>query len=338
MAKLGVGSVALVVMSLLGCGGSAQKPPDIFELGRLLGSGVNFGNALEAPSEGEWGMVLEEGFFELVRQGGFKTIRLPTSWTNHAARTAPYRVDPKWFERVDWAIQQASKRGLRIILNIHHYDELNANPQAEEARYLGIWKQIAERYKNQPSTVYFELLNEPHDQFNNNPELWNSLFLKALAVVRQSNPSRAVIVGPVFWNNIESLPSLKLPASDRNLIVTVHFYDPFEFTHQGAEWVDPSPPLGKVWTGSAAEQKAIRDSLDMAQAWAAKENRPLLVGEFGAYEKADLDSRVRWTSFVRSEFARRGFAWAYWEFGAGFGIYDRQAKQWRLPLLKALIP
>ena len=48
-------------------------------------------------------------------------------------------------------------------------------------------------------------------------------------------------------------------------------------------------------------------------------------------------TRVLWTTFVRSEIEKRGFSWAYWEFGAGFGVYDREAKVWREELLNALI-
>jgi hypothetical protein len=148
MRLLALGVVSLT-LGWTGCD-SAQVQPlappagDIFQLNRALGRGVNFGNALEAPKEGDWGMTLEEGFFDLIKQGGFKTIRLPISWTHHASKAAPYTINPAFFERVDWAIAQATRRGLNLIVNVHHYDELNANPQAEEARYLTIWKQIAE--------------------------------------------------------------------------------------------------------------------------------------------------------------------------------------------------
>jgi endoglucanase len=435
----------------------------IFELNERLGRGVNFGNALEAPSEGEWGMRLEPDFFELVKDAGFDTIRLPVSWTHHASKEAPYTIDPEFMKRVRWAVNHAVARGLTIIVNVHHYDELNKDPSAEEARYLAIWQQIAEEFKDQSDIVYFELLNEPHDAFSTNATLWNELLVKALNVVRQSNPERAVIVGPANWNSIAGLDQLELP-DDPNLIVTVHFYDPFEFTHQGAEWVNPSPPVGKTWTGSnrrfsprwsreytnakaafneqgllqvtfeapEAEYKQhsyigptgltqlalqtdaavslrvvcnenedqainvsteagvetllelsncgspkqikdialqnasgkpqtfvletlefrgdnkvltpfdddgtpLRDKLDEAAEWSVKNNRPIFLGEFGAYSKADMDSRVLWTAFVRSEIEKRGFSWAYWEFGAGFGVYDREAKVWREGLLNALI-
>jgi len=72
--------------------------------------------------------------------------------------------------------------------------------------------------------------------------------------------------------------------------------------------------------------------------WAQRHKVRILLGEFGAYSKADMDSRVRWTEFVRSEAERHGFAWAYWEFASGFGVYDPDAKVWREDLLEALIP
>ena len=88
---------------------------------------------------------------------------------------------------------------------------------------------------------------------------------------------------------------------------------------------------------SNAEETAAA-YLEYAAAWGKKNNRPIFMGEFGSYGKADAASRVRWTTFMRAESEKRGFSWAYWEFGAGFGVYDRAAKVYRQDLLGALIP
>jgi endoglucanase len=445
---------------------SNTQTPELMPQATALGRGVNFGNMLEAPNEGDWGLVLSTELFDKAKEAGFNHIRLPISWTYHASSTAPYTIDPVFFQRVDWAISQAKARGLYIIVNNHHYDELNANPEAEEARALAIWRQIANRYRNQPESVYFEILNEPHGAFTDNPQLWNNFLAKALAVIRQRNPTRKVIVGPVGWNNPNRLSQLVLP-NDPNLIATIHFYAPFDFTHQGAGWVNPSPPIGRIWTANArtfnppwddwswsttvksttqgleitynagwaglhlhsdspasgftslvfktnkalnlnivcssnsvnsntaiqtqdgwntytiplgfcnspanvtgimiqnntsspqaaflidaielrsatrvmrlttTEKGAIRTVLTKAANWAIANNRPLYLGEFGAYEAADMDSRVRWTTAVRSEAERLGMDWGYWEFAAGFGIYDPVTHQWREGLRRALIP
>ena len=60
-----------------------------FEQNRRLGRGVNLGNALEAPNEGEWGMTLEAEFFRVIYQGGFDSVRVPIRWSNHAASQPP---------------------------------------------------------------------------------------------------------------------------------------------------------------------------------------------------------------------------------------------------------
>ena len=65
---------------------------------------------------------------------------------------------------------------------------------------------------------------------------------------------------------------------------------------------------------------------------------PLFFGEFGAYSKADADSRILWTSFLAREAGQHSIAWAYWELGAGFRIYDRETNNWKKPLLSALMP
>lgn len=215
-----------------------------------LGRGVNFGNMLEAPSEGAWGLSVQEVFFDRVVDAGMDHIRLPVSWTHHTDLEPPYAIDPDFMARVDWCVDQALSRGLKIIVNVHHYDALNADPIGEAPRALAIWSQIGAQFRDRPASVYFEVLNEPHGAFNDDPALWNAYLAQAVAVIRQTNPTRWVMAGPVFYNSIGGLDSFQPPADSR-LIATVHYYDPFGFTHQGAEWVDPSPPVGVEWTGDA---------------------------------------------------------------------------------------
>lgn len=183
----------------------------------------------------------------------------------------------------------------------------------------------------------FELLNEPHAKLTE--EKWNAALPAVLNAVRATNPTRPVIVGPGRWNGIRAPPKLTLPG-DPNLIVTVHYSDPFEFTHQGAPWADEKVRnlKGLKWTGSEAERKALRGTFDEAATWAKAHQRPVLLGEFGAFGTADAESRAKWTAAVAREAEAHGWSWAYWEFGAGFGAYNRDAKQWRAPLLTSLVP
>ena len=131
------------------------------------------------------------------------------------------------------------------------------------------------------------------------------------------------------------LRRLVLP-NDANLVVTVHDYEPFAFTHQGAEWVSPTLPVG-VTCCSAAQAAAMTGPLDAAKAWADAARYPVYVGEFGAYAKADQASRITFTRTLRDAMEARGMTWTYWEFAAGFGIYDPAAKSFRAGLLASLL-
>jgi endoglucanase len=308
-----------------------------FAQNRRLGRGMNLGNALEAPSEGAWGVYLQEEYFALIREAGFDSVRIPIRWSSRADSSPPYTIKPRFFERVDWAVEQALSRGLVAVINVHHYNELMSDPQAHRERFLALWAQIAEHYKGYPDDLLFEILNEPHDQLT--PPLWNELLKEALSIIRETNPERTVVVGTANWGGISALASLEVPPEDRRIIVTVHYYEPFRFTHQGAEWVSGSSPwLGTLWQGSSSEERAVSRDLDLAARWAEEHGRPIYVGEFGAYSKADMDSRARWTAFVARQAEARGMSWAYWEFCSGFGVYDSALKQWNQPILEALLP
>jgi len=302
--------------------------------------GVNMGNMLEAPNEGDWGSYVQEEYFDLIKEAGFDFVRLPVNWKAHAVHTgyddgdASYTIDPAFFARVDDVVGWALKRNLSIIIDFHNYEELMTEPNGEQFWYL--WRQIAEHYKEYPPQVLFELANEPHGAMT--AALWNIYSFNALQVVRETNPTRDVVIGPVEWNSYNWVTTLDV-AGDPHIIVTFHYYEPFQFTHQGAEWVDGSNAwLGTIWPNNEERKREVIRNFDLISNWAQRHNVRILLGEFGAYSRAPQDSRVRWTTFVREQAEAHGFAWSYWEFNAGFGIYDPIAKVWRDDLLKALIP
>jgi endoglucanase len=306
------------------------------EINERLGRGINLGNALEAPAIGGWGVVLEEEYFSLIKEKGFSSVRIPIRWSAHARANPPYTIDEDFFyDHVDWAIGEALKNGLCAIINFHHYEEIFTNPHGEWGRFLAMWRQIAEHYHDYPDSLVFEILNEPHDQLT--AELWNQLLAETLAVIRETNPDRTVMIGTAEWGGAGALSKLVLPADD-HLILTVHFYSPFQFTHQGAEWTAGSDAwLGTAWNGSFFEKRALMDELYPVYYYSCANNIPVNIGEFGAYEKADMASRARWTEFCARMFEDYGFSWHYWEFCSGFGIYDSKNKVFHDELVDALI-
>ena len=300
--------------------------------------GINLGNALEAPNEGEWGVTIQESYFQLIKDEGFDVIRIPIKFSGHASTTAPYTIDSAFMNRVDEVVNWALAHDFITIIDMHHYEEIMSDPAGNRDRFIGLWEQIATHFQNAPDNLYFELLNEPNDALTS--DLWNQYLIDGINIVRETNPNRLLLIGPTFWNNIQDLQYLSIPANDPNIIATFHYYNPFEFTHQGAPWVDGSDAwLGTTWTGTASEQAAVRSDLDTAVAWAEANNRELFLGEFGANIRAPYDSRVAWTTFVAREAEARGISWAYWEFCADdFGAYRQETQSWDQGILEALIP
>jgi endoglucanase len=224
-----------------------------------------------------------------------------------------------------------------VILDEHDFDVCSQDVGACRAKLSAFWQQVAPRYARAPRNVAFELLNEPHDQLNG--EAWNDLLEQLLGVVRQSNPTRIVIVGPTHWNSLADLPLLRLPP-DRNLLVTFHYYEPFHFTHQGATWAgDEVKALHGITWGTEQDRAVVHADFDKVAAWSAANQRPVLLGEFGAFDKSGtpLDLRVAYIGAVRSEAERHGFGWAYWQFEGDFIVWDMARQQWIEPILHALI-
>ncbi len=296
---------------------------------------VNLGNMLEAPREGEWGLVVQQDFLVQMADAGFDTVRIPVKWSGHADQDAPYTIEPAFMRRVQQVVDWALAQDLQAVLNIHHYDEMAQNPAAHEARLIGLWQQIAAHFADYPAALVFELLNEPNTALT--ADRWNALYPQLIETVRASNPTRQIIFGPVNWNSLYALDELELPDDRSNLIVTFHYYEPFQFTHQGAEWVDGSGAWrGTIW-GTRADYRRLDEDFAAVKAWAETHQVPVWLGEFGAYSAADPTSRRLYTQAVRESAEANGIGWCYWELASGFGIYDARTQQFN-DLYRALIP
>jgi hypothetical protein len=169
--------------------------------------------------------------------------------------------------------------------------------------------------------------------------MWNEMQIACIEIIRETNPTRKIIVNGADWGGASSIPRMVLP-HDENLIADFHFYDPFQFTHQGAEWVgDPNHMswIGTEWHGTNDEVHLLEQTFIKMKTWSEATNVPVMMGEFGAFSPADMDSRARWTAAVRLLAEEYGFAWSYWELASGFGIYDPDEKKLREPLVNALL-
>lgn len=308
---------------------------DAFKQNKRLGRGVNI-LGYDPIWRDRMKARMRNQHFKLIGEAGFNSVRIALHPFRDKAVDEQNRISREWFETLDWAVEQALSNRLMVMLDFHEFFAMSKNPLSKKEKFLSVWRQISERYKHHSNEVLFELLNEPFGELT--PELWNTFHRDALSVVKEKNPERTVIIGPGNWNSISFLDKLELPEHDENIIVTVHYYDPMDFTHQGAKWAGREDKVGVKWIGTEEEKQAIVEAFGKAQAWAEKHNRPIFLGEFGVYDKADMDSRVRYLSFVARQAEELGWSWAYWQFDSDFILYDISNKRWVEPVLKALMP
>jgi len=298
---------------------------------------INLGGAMEAPREGEWGYTIRQKDLVTIKQTGFDTVRLPVKWSAHTQTKPPYRIDPAILARADQVIGRALQQNLKVILDVHHYNDLMENPRAHIPRLTAIWEQLGAHYAGYSDALIFELINEPHGKISITET--NRLNAHLLNTVRRTNPSRWVVLGSGNWNSLEGMtpgrPESFIPPRDPRIITTFHYYDDFDFTHQGAEWFTPFIPMGETF-GSRAQKQSITKDIAIAHSFGLRTRTPVLLGEFGVYEKVPAAQRAAWTRHVREQAEANGMGWCYWEWGTSFKMYDTASERFVPGLRDAL--
>jgi endoglucanase len=301
------------------------KQDSVFKVNKQLGRGINI--------SGYQG--LDEIDYKSIKEAGFSNVRIPIHPFGQTISNIDFTLKPSFFEELDLAIKRSLSNNLIPIIDFHEHETIQKDPIGIKPKIMAIWKQLADHYKDAPKEVLFEICNEP----NMKAAIWNEIHKEAYQIIRISNPDRTLLIGTINGNQIQFLKDLTLPEDDRNIIVTIHYYMPIQFTHQGAEWSPKNKNLSGIeWPNSRAEEQAIINDFKNAQKWAKTNKRPLHLGEFGVYNKAGMESRIRWTNFVTRQAEKLNWSWSYWEFCQGFGIFNKNSKTWNKGLLNALIP
>jgi len=364
-----------VILGAIGCSGGAPGRPDPepFVSGvppaaaAHFKKGINLGNRLDAPNEGDWGGVIEAEDFPFIAQRGFDHVRIPIRFSGHALAESPYTIDAAFFSRVDTVLDQAAAANLAVVVDMHAYDELASDVAAQRDRFVALWTQIAARYETRPDTVAFELLNEPYSQLDTT---WNDVMLPAIQAIRATNPRRLLIVDSVFWADPTRLSMLTLP-DDANIMAAIHLYEPKLFTFQGQDWIGaaflttgvifPGPPTTPIEPVQAAKDATwanqwfidyntkpaatnpsgpatVTAQIALINAYRQSKGRTVYNGEWGPQDGGALDSRARLVTEVRRQCESAGVGWAIWEDPTNMNLFDSRAGTWLTAIIDALLP
>ena len=252
--------------------------------------------------------------------------------------------------KIDVALSQLKRRKIAVIWDLHDNGQLGLDkPGSNAAGLVSFWSSLAKHYKGKYGTdVVFEVVNEP--VFRDKPNDWYKLQAKVVPAIRKEDPKRTIMVSPTSWSGIDSLKTMAV-LPEKNLVYTFHCYDPFLFSHQGAEWVGDipknlnslpfpsSPEAVQAVTGKNDAKYAgtLQDygkqrfdaqyldaRLKIAVDWGNRNQVPVLLGEFGIYPKvAPVDSRARWFEAMKAAISRYKLPNAIWGYDDGLGLGRR---------------
>lgn len=319
---------------------------------------INMGDDLDSPPNpltggGSWGFTIEEKYFSMVRAKGFDTVRIPIRWSSsRSLAQAPYTIDPSFLRRVDQVIDWAIRAGLNVIIDVHHFDELFKNPDQEAPRLIAIWRQLGKHYRDAPSNLIFEIINEPGGAFQG--ERLNRTQLAALSAIRKTNPTRTVILTGDEGGGVTGIYNLRLPPNDHHIVASVHSYTPLEFTSQGFDVENPhnpENPIGRTYP-QPGDISLVNSEMDVLIDWRNRLGIPVFMGEYGSIDlnglvelrpkltelmlSAHLASRGRYTRDFTNNLKRAQIPGCLWSFGGLFGAYDTEQNQWYTPIIEGL--
>ncbi|MEI7909096.1 MAG: glycoside hydrolase family 5 protein [Verrucomicrobiota bacterium] len=318
-----------------------------------LKRGVNLGNGWEAPLDSNWGIKFTTEDVDRIAAEGFDHIRVPVAFHAHLQPTDHgWQLSPALLAGLEPVLRRALDKHLRVLLDWHAFNDLTSAPAANAERFSGGWQAIARHFKDWPQELFFELLNEPFDALTT--EVANPIYQRTITAIRAIDPTRILVVSPGKWGQVSELDKLRLPDDDARIIVTIHCYEPFYFTHQGAGWVRLQDLHGIVYPGPPNQPYQLPDSLrdnaglrgfvqayntqpaarnpcsasamaaalDLAAEWSKVFGRPVHLGEFGCLNVGDTASRARFLRDVRTLAEARHIPWTLWEWKASFGYWD----------------
>jgi endoglucanase len=299
------------------------------------------------------------GFFTqkdiaFIDSAGFDHIRLPIDEEQMWDENGNRHEDA--FQLMHECLTWCNDAGLRVVLDLHilrshHFNEekkpLWTDPK-EQDQFIQLWKDLSGKVREWPNGMLaYEFMNEP---VADDAEEWNRLLNRVRDSIRTWEPERVLVIGSNRWQSADTFDALKIPANDKNILLSFHFYEPFHLTHFQASWTrlkdfkgEVNYPGQIVINGTAPEEKRIynRDTLEKMMAkplhLADSLGLPLYCGEFGVIDKAPVEDKLAWYGDMVAIFEKHDIAYANWNYKAGsFGIVDIVIRP-DVPAVKALL-
>jgi endoglucanase len=328
---------------------SAQLHLDnLSETKNNLGAGINLSIFEHYWTSAE--ILMKEDIstkLKTIARSGFKTVRLPVAFDLFLQPNS-YNLQPELLSKLKHIYTTCAQLKLNLIIT-YHYGKLNDNNVfSEQERISWVWKQVQRNFAGLGyNNLLFELYNEP----TLSGEQWKLTITTIIEYLRYEDKNRIYIIGGTNYNSLDELKSLgKLP--DTKLLYTFHFYEPFLFTHQGADWTNnktnikglPYPYKKNKMPSLAYADKygnlnqdfktypqevtnaAIIERLKTVAAFCIRNNMPLICTETGVIDLADKKSRKHYLQDITHDLYQLNIQTVLWDYDQKFSIKRNETK------------
>lgn len=323
------------------------------EVAADMGMAWNLGNSFDCVddkgnvSETIWGNeITRKELFAAVKKAGFNTIRIPVSYMNMI--NSDNTVNENYLERLQVVINDAYNMGMYVVINIHNdggngivnkwldITKTGADFVAVRTKFAAVWTDIATYFKDYDQKLVFEGFNElmngdysaaPTQVQYNNINALNQAFVNAVrgTGTNDANDDRVLIVAGYNTNIDYTIAGFKKPTdtSTDKLMLSVHYYDPTNFA------LDENGTSSWNYTDNGAAMEATIDSICT---FAATNNMPIFIGEYGPIDKGNTTARAQYCYYLNKHAASKTNAkvvLAFWDNGVidpankGSGLFDR---------------
>jgi endoglucanase len=286
--------------------------------------------------------------FTAMQAMGIRYVRFPLDPTllTRGGLLSP-KKDELW-KRIDDALDLAMNAGLSIDFVVFPRDDYKQQlaTQSGVDQFVMLWQVLAKHLASRdPERFFFELMNESEVQDHYR---WIGIQSTVTQAIRRIAPQHTILASGAHYDSLPDLIETQ-PLPDANVIYTFHFYEPYQFTHQGAPWGSvewnyyknipyPATPEqiamleGSIPGDNARYQlylygqsgwnaKGISERLAFAASWGHEHSVPVICNEFGAFrDTAPSDSRTRYLHDVRTGLEQQGVGWAMWDWNGNFGL------------------
>lgn len=293
-----------------------------------LEKGINVSNWLEEYWNTDWPNPTKytKQHFEVMKDAGFKSVRLPINFHAVVDTIAPYDVDTAHlvFDLVDSVVEWTDDLEMKLLIDNHHgWDLLDDSWRADLPRFSHMWGVVAERYQHlDPDRVMFELMNEPKLGFSG--DSLAVMYEDAIDSIRQHSTDHSIIISPPWTGIAMMFAEFEPIEGDTNLIYTWHTYDPLNFTHQGLTWHNPYYPSGTPFSTDAPSFTETWSYVGWERAldWKETHQLPMFLGEFGLSTHCDSVSTCNWLEYNMTKLVQNDFSWFYWDWQWDFSMFQ----------------